>query len=420
MANEITQDVALKELARRELARRQQPNQQPSFMSQLGQATMNLPTTITRGVAEPFVKAFGSAGLGLNQMVGNKVPEYDVPFLGGPIPVRNMQNPLQATGLGLQGGAMASGSGALGGAMYGGGGALEQGRDPLGVATSSLIGGALGGAADVAIRGDKAIPEYVKSTYENLKKGIHDSNWIERNTYNVQSISKSIPKALGDVYRNFHAAYGTAEMPVLPISVPEGMLPKATIAKIQNDVGQIQNVGQLQESTNIINNGIRNKDWLEGGENASALKKNMMDTWIKLKENMRQSIAKVSPEAEKELAEIDSIAHNDIYPIVDKLNDIVSQEKIPSSKGLLRVMKKPLESATERGMIATAPEKIGKLKSFYESEEFTKDLNSLINKSVELSNKVSSFSKRQSQKSIATLGLEGGVGGLIVKLLGKR
>lgn len=125
-----------------------------SLGKQLLQSTINLPNTVMRGMAEPLVKAVGSAGLGINDLLnlrGKEVQGYDVPFVGGSIPVRRMESYPQAIGLGVQGGSLAIGANpALAGAAYAGGKAASDRESGMAIAAKTALGGALGYGAGVA------------------------------------------------------------------------------------------------------------------------------------------------------------------------------------------------------------------------------------------------------------------------------
>ena len=125
----------------------------PGILSQLGQATLNTPNMVLRGLAEPLVKSIGAAGLGINDLLnlpGKNIQGYDVPFPGGAIPVQRMQTMPQAIGLGLQGGALATGSPVVGGALYGGGRALATQESGVDIAKQTALGAGLGYIGGVA------------------------------------------------------------------------------------------------------------------------------------------------------------------------------------------------------------------------------------------------------------------------------
>jgi len=127
-----------------------QPKQ--SAISQLGQALARTPGALARGIAEPVVKSIGAAGLGVNDLLnlpGKNVQGYNVPFPGGAIPVRRVENLPKAVGLGLQGGALALNP-ALSGAAYSGGKALEEGKSGVEIAGQSALGAGLGKALGMA------------------------------------------------------------------------------------------------------------------------------------------------------------------------------------------------------------------------------------------------------------------------------
>ena len=196
----ITAQQARAELARRELEKRSigedTISKSPSFIDQVKRAFMDTPNMVIRGVAEPFVKSIGTAGLGINDLLrGGKqtVPEYDVPFPGGSIPIRRLKTLPQAVGLGLQAGAMALpgtlGKNIISGAMYGGGKAMEERKNAPEIAGQAVGGAALGGVlghllgsptgatgkvletgAKVATKPFKPIGRSVKK-YQTLRKG---------------------------------------------------------------------------------------------------------------------------------------------------------------------------------------------------------------------------------------------------------
>jgi hypothetical protein len=131
-----------------------QPEKKQSLLGQLGQATLNTPNMLIRGMAEPLVKADGAAGLGINDALnlpGKSVQGYNVPFPGGDIPVQRMQTVPQAVGLGLQGGALAMGGNPIAaGATYGGGQAMANQESGMDIVKQSLVGAGLGYAGGLA------------------------------------------------------------------------------------------------------------------------------------------------------------------------------------------------------------------------------------------------------------------------------
>jgi hypothetical protein len=148
--------------------------QQPSFLSQLGQSFVNAPANLARGVAEPLVKATGAAGLGIESMLSGKpvMPGYDVPFPGGAIPVRPMKTLPQAIGLGVQGGSLAMGANpALAGASYGGGQGLAEQKSGIEVAGQAGLGGLLGGLFGLA-SGQYKTPDLLKWTKPKNQVGL--------------------------------------------------------------------------------------------------------------------------------------------------------------------------------------------------------------------------------------------------------
>ena len=222
----------------------QQPSTQPkpqSLLNQLGQATMNTPNMLLRGMAEPFIKAFGSAGLGINDMLnlpGKSVQGYDVPFPGGSIPVQRMQTMSQSVGLGLQGGALTIGSPLLGGAMYGGGNAMANQESGVDIAKQAALGAGLGVVGGVATG--------------RYKVGINKTKLAQEATKIYRNILKPTKTEISKIEigkgGNIDNYYNLAAKEGLPIKKsPDGRLDTR------------EAIGILQEKQAVINEQLNNE-----------------------------------------------------------------------------------------------------------------------------------------------------------------
>ncbi len=152
----------------------------PSFINQVKQVFLDTP----KALVAPLIKIAGVTGLGVNDIIdmvaGNKqpVPEYDVPFLGGKIPVRRMKTLPQAVGLGMQGSAyLIPGAkvvqGALAGGMFGVGGAMEEQKNLPEILKQGVLGSVLGGATSKAVSVALGEPFLTGKTGEIINSGIN-------------------------------------------------------------------------------------------------------------------------------------------------------------------------------------------------------------------------------------------------------
>lgn len=327
----------------------EQPQQ--NVLQQLMQAISQTPNNIIRGVAEPFIKSIGAAGLGINDLMqgGQNVPEYNVPFPGGDIPIKRMQTLPQAVGLGLQGGSMAmGGTPVVGGAAYGAGQAMSEQKSGGEIAGQAALGGLIGKGISVA-SGKPLINPAVKKIfqYDNVLKQ------AQKAKVSLDAVRKTLGQA---------KQIALQEVQDVPAKVDWSEVPQKAINKIKDpiykvgfddDGAVINTVGNLDKVKTALNDITTAKDFVEA---THMEKRQIMQFAGKVRDSMLKATEEIGkPELAKALADYHNFMDN--YSIVNsKLTDKFGNALGNKMKAMFKMEAEPLVKEAWKDIAKGSPE----------------------------------------------------------------
>ena len=279
--------------------------------------------------------------------------------------------------------------------------------------------GAMAGITNVATKG-RIVGEANKGlkALANRKPQIMGDKWITEQGSKGQTVVEGIEDALGNSYNTIYSKVGGVKVDPTKIDdiILNSGLDDATLADIDNLVGgRVDTVEKAKMVVDILRKRTPQSFYLQGGASGkggvSNVKIRQINTVRAVKDEMSNAINQVDPEAGKQLQQLNTFAHEKVYPTLDKMRSVFGRKEIPNTEGIAPVYKGVFGKAAQRQTIRKSPQLSKDFKN-YVTKDYQGDLNNLITNSKQLVKDMGKFRFRQLAKGAAlTLAtISGGVG----------